>query len=227
VVTGQIAVLASIQVGTPHRYGVEGAPQAIDRAWTTSFFREPSPVKRWLFTTHLEGNAQADTRNHGRPDQAVLLYAEAHYALWRAELGRPELGPGGFGENFTMAGLIEETACIGDTYGIGEARVQVSGPRYPCWKIERRWRLPGLTDRVAATGRTGWYCRVLREGEVAPGMPVTLLDRPYPAFTVALVNDFGHCRGGDETVARALAACPLLNEWWRDLVLRRAGDEAV
>ncbi|HXT36972.1 MAG TPA: MOSC domain-containing protein [Chloroflexota bacterium] len=218
----QIGILQSMQVGTPHRYGMEGAMEEAGRPWNTSFFREPSPSPRWLYSTHLEGNAQADTKNHGRPGQAVLLYAGAHYPHWREELGMPEIGPGGFGENFTISGLSEETACIGDTYGIGEARVQVSGPRYPCWKIERRWDRPGLTARVAATGRTGWYCRVLSEGLIEPGARIMLIDRPYPKWTVALVNDFGHDRDADLDTARLLAACPLLNDWWRDFVIHRA-----
>jgi MOSC domain-containing protein YiiM len=192
------------------------------RRWETSFFRTPSPQPRWLYITHLEGNAQADTKNHGRPSQAVLLYAAAHYPIWQAELGRTEMGPGGFGENFTITGLSEETACAGDVYAIDETRIQVTGPRYPCWKIERRWGIDGLTARVAATGRTGWYCRVLQEGLIEPGTPVQLVERPYPGWTMALINDFGHGRNHDLEIARQIAACPLLNDFWRDLVVRGA-----
>ncbi len=217
----QAGLLQSVQVGTPRHYGTDGAEDEMRRPWETSFFRAPSPTHRWLFTTHLEGNAQADTKNHGRPGQAVLLYAAAHYPLWRHELELPNIGPGGFGENFTIADLSEETACIGDTYGIGDARIQVTGPRYPCWKIERRWNTKGLTARVAATGRTGWYCRVLHEGLIEPGAPVMLIERPYPQWTVALTNHFGHGRNVDTATARALAACPLLNDWWQDLVVRQ------
>ncbi len=210
-----IGVLQSVQVGTPKRYdGVD--------AWKTSFFREPDAQPRWLYTTHLDGNRQADTKNHGQLHQAVLLYAATHYPLWRAELDRPEIGPGGFGENFTVQGLSEQTACIGDIYSIGEAQIQVTGPRYPCWKIERRWDMPGLTDRVAATGRTGWYCRVIREGLIEPGTIMTLIERPYPQWTVALTNDFSHFRNKDRATAQALAACPLLHEFWQKLIVRRA-----
>jgi len=222
----QIAFVQTIQVGTPQRYSQRGAHDAEERSWETSFFREPSPARRWLSTTHLDGNAQADTKNHGTPDQALLLYAAAHYPLWREELGQPEMGPGGFGENVTVAGLVEETVCIGDIYAIGQARIQVTGPRYPCVKIGRRWGIPALTALVAGTGRTGWYCRVLQEGWIAPGLPLPLIDRPFPDVTVALVNDFGHARNRDVAAARALAACPLLPDWWQSLVVQRAmGNE--
>src|SRR5215472_5805639 len=220
-----IGTLHSIQVGSPHRYSAINADEVIWRSWNTSFFRTPSMQTRWLYTTHLEGNVQADTRHHGQLTQAVLLYAATHYPLWQEELGRPEIGPGGFGENFTVSGLSEETACIGDIYALGEARIQVTGPRYPCWKIERRWQIEGLTARVAETGRTGWYCRVLQEGMVEPAMPLILVERPYPRWTVALVNDFGHGRNADLATARELAACPLLNEWWQELVVRRASGK--
>ena len=214
----QMGILQSVQVGTPHRYGGVNA-------WKTSFFREPDIQPRWLYTTHLDGNRQADTRNHGQLHQAVLLYAAAHYPLWREELDRPEIGPGGFGENFTVQGLSEQTACIGDIYAIGEAHIQVTGPRYPCWKIERRQDMPGLTDRVAASGRTGWYCRVVREGLIEPGTVIVLAERPYPQWTVALTNDFAHFRNKDVATAQALAACPLLHEFWQKLVVKRAAGK--
>jgi MOSC domain-containing protein YiiM len=201
-------------------HGREGAQDEMQRPWETSFFREPDSQPRWLYTTHLDGNRQADTKHHGTLNQAVLLYAAEHYPVWRDELGRSEIGPGGFGENFTLDGLNEQGACIGDIYTLGEAQIQVTGPRYPCWKIERRWGITGLTARVAESGRTGWYCRVLREGWIEPGLPVLLAERPYPRWTIALVNDFGHGRNHDGELARELAACPLLAELWQQLVVR-------
>jgi MOSC domain-containing protein YiiM len=217
-----VASLLTVQVGTPKRYLRDEVRSGDERSWKTSFFREPGTERRWLYTTHLDGNAQADTNNHGTLDQALLLYAAAHYPLWHMELGRPEIGPGGFGENFTVDGLTEESACIGDSYAVGEARIQVTGPRYPCVKIGRRWGIPALTEQVAETGRTGWYCRVVQEGWIEPGMPVELVARPHPEVTVALVNDFGHGRIRDIEAARVVAMCPLLPEWWQRLIVSRA-----
>lgn len=218
----QIGALHSLQVGTPKRYGTSRAANPQERPWRTSFFREPSSQPRWLYATHLEGNQQADTKHHGRLTQAVLLYAAAHYPLWRAELNLPEIGPGGFGENFTVDGLNEETVCLGDVYGLGEARIQVTEPRYPCWKIERRWGMAGLTARVSESGRTGWYCRVLQEGLVKSGMPLLLVERSYPQWTIALLNDFAHGRNHDVEQARQIAACSALQGFWAELIIKQA-----
>ena len=217
----QVGRLQSIQVGTPQSYGLPGATTPMERPWDTSFFRIPTPQPRWLFTTHLEGNVQADRKLHGQLSQAVLMYAATHYPLWQRELNRPEIGPGGFGENFTVSDLTEEQVCIGDIYAIGEALIRVTGPRYPCWKIARRWGIAGLPRRVAAIGRTGWYCGVVREGMVEPGLSILLVERPYPEWTIALTNDLAHGRNTDTHQAQALARCPLLDEWWRQLILLR------
>jgi MOSC domain-containing protein YiiM len=217
----QVGVLQTVQVGMPTWHGVKGAANPIDRPFETSFFRMPTTQPRWLFTTHLEGSEQADKKNHGQPGQAVLLYAAAHYPIWQEELQKPEIGPGGFGENFTVAGLSEVTACIGDIYAIGEARIRVTGPRYPCWKIACRWGVAELTDRVAETGRTGWYCSVVQEGMVEPGLPIMLVDRPYPQWSMALINDFAHGRNHDAEAAQALVSCPLLDGFWPELIMRK------
>lgn len=219
----QVGILQTVQVGTPKQYGRTDTTNRMERQWETSFFRSPSTQPRRLFTTHLEGNEQADKKNHGQLDQAVLLYAASHYPRWQQELKQPEIGPGGFGENFTVSDLSEENVCIGDLYAIGEARIRVSGPRYPCWKIERRWSIEGLTDRVAQTGRTGWYCSTVQEGMVEPGLPILLIERPYPSWTMALINRLVHLPEKNEEdieQVQALVSCPDLHGWWQDLILR-------
>jgi MOSC domain-containing protein YiiM len=72
-------MLETIQVGTPQHYALPLAEGGRERSWKTSFFRQPSPERRWLATTHLAGNAQADTTNHGTPNQAVWCGTSATY----------------------------------------------------------------------------------------------------------------------------------------------------
>lgn len=201
--------LLSIQVALPREHGRADAERAMDRAWTTAFFKEPVSGPVFLARTNLDGDRQADPEHHGGPDKAVMAYAASHYALWRQELGR-ELPHGGFGENFTVQGADESTVCIGDVYAIGEARVQVSQPRIPCWKIARRWGIRDLSARVQRTRRTGWYLRVLVEGHVAPGDEIVLLDRPHPDWPVLRASDVLYTRPHDVDAVRALADVPAL-----------------
>lgn len=137
---------------------------------------------------------------------AVLCYSADHYPAWREELGLPEMGPGGFGENFTIAGLDEWSACIGDVFEVGDALVQVSQPRGPCWKISERWERPDLLRRVEESGRHGWHFRVLHEGLVEARQPLVLVERPHPEWTVRRSADVLRRRRRDRAAAAELAA---------------------
>ena len=97
--------------------------------------------------------------NHGGPDKAVCVYSADHYADWRIELGLPEMHFGAFGENFTIGGLAEDDVCIGDIWRVGEATVQVSQPRQPCWKLAplaaQRPSRPGSSRAAGPGGISG------------------------------------------------------------------------
>ncbi|MBW4485280.1 MAG: MOSC domain-containing protein [Tildeniella torsiva UHER 1998/13D] len=216
--------IISIQVGLPQTLGTEASPNLMDRRWTTGFFKQPIAGEVWLGHTNLAGDGQADLKNHGGVDKAVLAYSAEHYPDWRSHLHNSNLPYGGFGENFTVAGQTEAEVCIGDTYAIGNARVQVSQPRQPCWKLSRRWRVEDLALQVKANGRSGWYFRVLEEGVVQPGLAITLCDRPYPQWTVARANEIMHHGLGDRAAATELAGCPLLSRNWQEKLLRRGAS---
>jgi len=176
-----------------------------DEMVRTAFWKAPvlGPVS--LRKSNLDGDRQADRRVHGGPHLAVLCYSADHYPAWRNELGF-ELPYGGFGENFTIEGKTELDVCIGDVYRIGGASIQVSTPRGPCFKIGFRWNRPDLVKRVEATGRHGWYVRVLAEGPVEAGQEFTLQERPNPAWTVAHTANVYRNRSKDRTAALELAA---------------------
>ncbi len=101
-------------------------------------------------------------------------------------------------------------------YEIGGAVVQVSQPRMPCWKLNRRWHRKDMLKRVVATGRSGWYLRVLQEGRVEAGQAVTLIERPHPGWTIAYLVHL--LRRPDEglDVKAHLAACEHLSPGWRE-----------
>lgn len=213
--SGTTPSILSIQVGRPRQYGQAGAADPLERPWTSGIAKQPVSGRLRLTLTNLAGDEQADRENHGGPDKAVLAYAASHYPLWREELGR-DLPFGAFGENLTVLGLDEETVCIGDVFSLGTARLEVSQPRQPCWKLARRWGIKDLTARVEATGRTGWYLRVLEAGEVAAGQSLHLLSRACPEWTVARATRAMRRREADPQLAAALAACPALAKTWRE-----------
>jgi MOSC domain-containing protein YiiM len=214
-------VLVSIQVGLPQTRGTEGAADPMDQPWTSGFVKEPvhGPVR--VSRTSLDGDGQADLRVHGGVDKAILAYSAGHYPLWREELGMRDLPHGAFGENFTIAGLDERNVCVGDVWQIGRVRAEVSQPRQPCWKLARRWRRPDLPGRVIANGRSGWYFRVIAEGDVAAGDTVTLLERPSPRWTVAEATDVMLHRATDRRATSELAELAALAESWRVALRKR------
>ncbi|RFC31316.1 MAG: MOSC domain-containing protein YiiM [Candidatus Nitrotoga sp. MKT] len=219
--------LRSIQVGLPKTLGTLNASNTMDQEWTTGFFKETVLGPVWVGTTNLAGDGQADLRVHGGPDKAINVYPSEHYAFWLAELDCKELPNGAFGENFTVAGILETKACIGDIFELGDALVQISQPRQPCWKLSRRWRVQDLVARVVRTGKTGWYFRVLREGNVQAGAALALVERPYPEWTVATANNVMLHRKENYMDAQALADCPALSGSWKATLSRTTATDVA
>jgi MOSC domain-containing protein YiiM len=219
--------LLSVQVGLPRTMPPTGDGAPWDRFWHTAFVKDPVAGPVMLRRENLDGDGQAERAGvHGGPDMAALAYAAEHYPRWRVELDLPELAHGGFGENLTVAGQDELTVCIGDVYEVGDAAVQVSQPRGPCHKISWRWRRADLQRRVEATGRHGWYLRVLREGAIEAGQPLRLVERPHPEWTVRRAADVYARRRQEPAEAAELAACEALAEPARE-TLRRAVRSAA
>lgn len=208
------AHIASLRVGRPRWLGGPELP------WLSGFVKEAVAGPVAVGRTNLEGDGQADLEHHGGPDKAVCAYPAAHYPAWRAELALEEFPFGAFGENFTVAEVIEEDVCIGDTWAAGTALFEVSQPRQPCAKLARRWGVRDLPARVLDTGRTGWYFRVPREGSVAAGDALTLVSRPHPAWTIARANAIRY-RDRDAALAAELAALAPLSASWRAALSRR------
>lgn len=222
----RFAKVISVQVGRPKTVGNEGSSDPMDQIWTTGFFKEPTSRSLWLSKTNLDGDGQADMENHGGPEKAVNVYPIEHYSYWADALSL-DLPRGSFGENFTIEGILESDACIGDIFEVGESLVQVSQPRQPCWKLARRWRVKDLAVRVQETGRTGWYFRVLREGHVQAGSRLLLVERPFPRWTVAAANTVMHQDRENMVLARDLSECADLSSRWRSKLRQRVATGTI
>jgi MOSC domain-containing protein YiiM len=189
----------------------------------TAVFKESVSGPIMLTRLGFTGDHVADTVHHGGPDKAALVYSIEHYPYWAEFLGQ-EPGPAGLGENITVEGLTEENACIGDIYRIGGATVQLAQPRVPCYKNNIRQGRMDMYDQIIESLRTGFYVRVLAEGEVRAGDSIELVSRIDSAPTVARANQILHREQENLEAARQLLAAEGLAEAWRSYMRKRLGE---
>ena len=137
----------------------------------------------WLGESGFAADVQVDRRVHGGPERAVCVFTMAGYRHWAEVYPRraADFVPGAFGENLYCAGIDEREACIGDRWQLGEAVLEISQPRNPCWKLSQHMELPDLSKRIVRTGYgAGWLCRVIQPGHVQAGDRLSILNR-HPA----------------------------------------------
>jgi len=163
-----MAKLISVNVGLPREVDWHG------RRVRTSIWKAPVQGRIRVEGVNLEGDRQSDLSVHGGRDKAVYVYPSEHYKQWRRELAGLELPWGAFGENFTVAGLLETTVKIGDHLLVGSAEFSVTQPRLPCFKLGIRFGRDAMVQHLFESGRTGFYLAVVREGDVGSGDAIEL-----------------------------------------------------
>jgi MOSC domain-containing protein YiiM len=172
--------LVSVNVGRPREIGRLRNGEAV----VSGIVKERvAAATLFLDVLNLEGDGQADLSVHGGPDKAVYAYPAEHVPRWNEELGTA-FGPGTFGENLTVEGLREGEVRIGDVWAWGEARLQVTQPRSPCYKLAMVTGRPDIGKRMVRNGRTGWYLRVLAPGRVPTAGPIRVVERDGAGITV-------------------------------------------
>jgi MOSC domain-containing protein YiiM len=181
---------------------------------TTAIFKDPVPGRVRVRQLNLEGDGQADLSVHGGRDKAVYAYSAEHYADWRRELADLELPWGMFGENLTVEGLREDEVCVGDRLRFGAAEGVVTQPRLPCYKLGVRFSRDDIVKRFLASGRTGFYLAVTREGDVGVGDPVEVLARDPQGITVGDVTQlYIRDKRNVEKLRRAIRVAALPEGW--------------
>ncbi|MBD2068022.1 MOSC domain-containing protein [Leptolyngbya sp. FACHB-671] len=206
--------LISVNVGLPREVTWRG------KTVTTGIFKEPVNDRVMVRSLNLDGDRQADLTVHGGADKAVYVYPFEHYDYWRGELPNTELTPGIFGENFTTTGLREEDVNIGDCFRIGTVKLMVTQPRMPCYKLGIRFGRPDMVKRFLASCRTGFYFRVLQEGEVETGATLELISRDENNVTVADITQLYVLPNDNPALLHRAAQLEALPKSWRNYFQR-------
>ncbi|GLX68084.1 MOSC domain-containing protein [Paenibacillus glycanilyticus] len=201
--------IVSLNVGTP----VEAMHGK--KPIQTGIFKSSSAGRHYLSATGLAGDGQADLVHHGGPDKAVCAYFERHFPYWEEWLG-DKLSYGAFGENWTLSDWTEHDLFIGDIVQAGDVIVQVSQPRQPCFKLGIRHNRPELTMQVQNTGYTGFYFRVLREGDVESGDALKIVERHPAAISLAEANRVMYQGKDDLQGMAALLEVEALSASWKE-----------
>lgn len=202
--------IVSVNVGRPRLVVWNG------QTVSTGIYKTPVAGPVMLRTLNLDGDRQADLTVHGGPTKAAYAYPSEHYSFWREELPGMELPWGMFGENLTVEGLNESAVNIGDRFRLGSAEVTVTEPRMPCLKLGIKFGRMDILKRFLASGRTGFYFSVEREGEVAAGDEVELIERDCNNVTVADITRLYRRDKSDLEMLRRASTLEALPESWRE-----------
>jgi MOSC domain-containing protein YiiM/ferredoxin-NADP reductase len=212
--------VASLNVGEPRLVTYRGM------SFRTGIRKAPTDAPLTLQRRNFVGDGQADLSAHGGIDKAVYCYPLEHYDFWCREIGRAVLPMGQFGENVTTEGVLESELRIGDILRMGSAVLQVSEPRIPCYKLVMHMNAGSdFSVRFLAANRTGFYCRVLEEGTVAPSDAIELLSSDPSSPTVREVFAATQFADRDPVMLRRVVRARDISAKWRSRVRRMVDSE--
>ena len=207
--------IVSVNVGLPQEihYG--------DRTIRTGIFKAPVAGRVRVNALNLAGDRQADLTVHGGPNKAIYAYPAEHYDFWRKELPGVNLSAGSFGENLTIAGLLENQLNIGDRLCFGSVELIATEPRLPCYKLNARFQREDMVKRFLKSRRTGFYFAVAVEGTAGAGDPIHFLSREENRISVADITRLYAFDKKDFAGMRRAVEVPALPHSWRDYFLER------
>lgn len=212
-------IVRSVNIGRVEHRTTDG------REWATGIYKTPADGPQYAAADGFEDDEQADLVHHGGPDKALCCYAVEHYAALGTRVYRP-VTFGVVGENLSLEGLTEEHICVGDTFEVGEAVLQVSQPREPCWKLARKLDDPHLVRWVREQGCTGWYVRVLRAGNITVGDELLHVERPERAISIAQACRLMFDHNANERDIEVLATLEPLSASWKKTLAEKLSKRA-
>jgi MOSC domain-containing protein YiiM len=155
------------------------------KAITTGIYKNPVvnyPI--YLEKESVRGDEVSDRSVHGGIYKACYLFSAENYPYWKVLYPNLKWDYGMFGENLTVSGLDESKILVGDIYKIGEALVQVTQPREPCYKFGVKFGNQGVLKQFIEHAHPGLYVRILDEGFVRVNDEMTLVEQAKNSLTI-------------------------------------------
>jgi len=204
-----MARLLSVNVGLPRDVAWRG------KTVHTAIWKDAVQGRRMVRRLNIDGDGQGDLGGHGGEQRAVFVYQIESYRYWEDRLGRSDFMYGQFGENFTVEGMSDDKVCIGDRYKIGQALFEVTQPRVTCYRVGIRMSEPRMAALLTASGRPGFYFRVLQEGEVGAGDAIVKVADGPERMTVAEINALLYLPDHSSQQLERALHIPALSTGWR------------
>ncbi|MDU8885563.1 MOSC domain-containing protein [Yeosuana sp. MJ-SS3] len=152
---------------------------------TTGIFKKPVETPIFLEKENVRGDEVSDRRVHGGEFKACYLFSADYYPYWKNLYPNLDWDFGMLGENLTISGLDESNITIGSIYKIGNALVQVTQPREPCFKFGVKFVNPDVLKQFIEHRHPGFYVKVLVEGHVKKGDKITLVEQAENSITIS------------------------------------------
>jgi MOSC domain-containing protein YiiM len=150
----------------------------------TGIYKKPVMHPIFLEENDVLKDNVIDRKHHGGKDKACYIFSAGHYNYWKKIYPHLDWDWGMFGENLTISGLDEADIFIGDILKVGEAVVQVSQPRQPCFKLGVRFGNQAIVKQFVKYGYSGAYLRIVEKGNVKTGDKMEIIQRQNHNFSV-------------------------------------------
>ncbi|MBV9321290.1 MAG: MOSC domain-containing protein [Mycobacterium sp.] len=204
-----MARLVSVNVGMPKDVQWRG------KTIHTGIWKKPVDGPVMVRRLNVDGDGQGDLAGHGGEQRAVMVYQMESYDYWKTQLGRDDLAPGDFGENFTVTGLSDREVCIGDRYRIGDAEFEVTQPRVTCFRVGMRLGEPEMPNLLVSHHRPGFYFRIITEGHVRAGDAIVRSRRGRHELSIADVDALLYLPDREMDQLREAVDVPALSPGWQ------------
>lgn len=186
------------------------------------------PEAKLIIKKHGIVNDEVENQKHHGGDMRVVHhYSIKNYNFLKAKF--PEISDkfigGSIGENILTEELTENELNIGDIYQLGTAKVQLTVSRRPCAAINYAYQDDRILKAVMETGHTGWFYRVLEEGEVKVGDYLVLLESPFPNMPVSKLYEqgYGKNRFADLAFLKQCYDTDLMDKGWKPKIIEALG----